>query len=418
MQLTQTYSLNIKTYHTKATSPETTLIVVIPCYNEPHLLNSLQSLYKNHPTKGKVEVITVINSSENVLPNIKQQNNQTLQDALQWTSSLKSSFIHFSFIEATEIPEKIAGVGMARKIGMDEAYKKLDSIKNNEGVIVCFDADATCAENYLSIIENHFNNHPETTGCSIYFEHPIAGNDFSTSIYEGIIQYELHLRYHKEALAFAGLPFAYHTVGSSMAVRANIYHKQGGMNKRKAGEDFYFLQKVIPLGNFSEINNTVVYPSPRVSDRVPFGTGKAMGSWLENKSEQLNSYHFSSFLDLKILLNNAEQFYFSDEVNLPDSITSYLKSIDFQENLEKIRRNATNKSHFVSLFFKWFNAFKVLKYLHFSRDNFYGEQPINQAANLLLNTLKINTSHDVDELLLTYRKLQLKQIKPYQHAKA
>lgn len=410
--------MKIQSYNTVTTSPQTTLIVVIPCYNEPHLLRSLESLCENHPTKGKIEVITVVNSSENVLPNVKQQNDKTLQEALQWTSSQNESFIHFSFIEVSEVPEKVAGVGMARKIGMDEAYKKFSSIKYEQGVIVCFDADATCANNYLSAIENHFNVYPKATGCSIYFEHPISGDEFPEAIYNGIIQYELHLRYHKEALAFAGLPFAYHTVGSSMAVRANIYHKQGGMNKRKAGEDFYFLQKIIPLGNFSEINSTVVYPSPRVSDRVPFGTGKAMSNWLENKSEQLYSYHFSSFLDLKILVNNTKLLYFSDEINFPESIISYFKTIDFKENLEKIRSNATNESHFVSLFFKWFNAFKVLKFLHFSRDNFYGEQPINQAANLLLKTLGYPTNSKVEETLLTYRKIQLRQIKLYTNAKA
>ena len=85
-----------------------------------------------------------------------------------------------------------------------------------------------------------------------------------------------------EAQCHALFPFAFHTIGSSMAVRASSYMRQGGMNKRKAGEDFYFQQKIIPLCGFTECNSTVVYPSPRPSYRVPFGTGRAMLGYLQN----------------------------------------------------------------------------------------------------------------------------------------
>jgi len=139
---------------------------------------------------------------------------------------------------------------------------------------------------FFAEIEKHFEQHSNTPGCSIYFEHPIAGNEFEANIYEGIINYELHLRYYYQALKYCGLQYAFHTVGSSMVVRSSAYQKQGGMNKRKAGEDFYFIHKIIALGNFSELNSTVVYPSPRISDRVPFGTGKAIGDWIEQELEE------------------------------------------------------------------------------------------------------------------------------------
>src|SRR5213594_3575687 len=89
---------------------------------------------------------------------------------------------------------------------------------------------------------------------------------------EAIAAYELHLRYYVRALRYAGFPYAHHTIGSCMAVRADVYKKQGGMNKRQAGEDFYFLQKIIPLGHFTDLTETKVIPSSRPSDRVPFGT--------------------------------------------------------------------------------------------------------------------------------------------------
>ena len=43
---------------------------------------------------------------------------------------------------------------------------------------------------------------------------------------------------------FVGYPDSIYTIGSAFAVRAEAYMKQGGMNRRQAGEDFYFLYKL------------------------------------------------------------------------------------------------------------------------------------------------------------------------------
>jgi len=42
------------------------------------------------------------------------------------------------------------------------------------------------------------------------------------------------------------------------------------MNRKQAGEDFYFIQKLMPLGGYFALNSTAIYPSPRESSRVPF----------------------------------------------------------------------------------------------------------------------------------------------------
>src|SRR5204862_3217619 len=117
----------------------------------------------------------------------------------------------------------------------------------------------------------------------------------------------LHLRYYIQALRYAGFPHAHHTIGSCMAVRAGEYRQQGGMNKRKAGEDFYFLHKIIPLGGFGDLTGTTVYPSPRPSDRVPFGTGKAVRENLPGR--QIKTYPLDAFLDLKQMIARVPKMY-------------------------------------------------------------------------------------------------------------
>jgi hypothetical protein len=219
-----------------------------------------------------------------------------------------------------------------------------------------------------------------------------------------------------------------------MAVRSDAYQKQNGMNKRKAGEDFYFLQKLIPLGNFTVLKTTKIIPSPRVSDRVPFGTGRAMQSWLaaaerdcellsekvdggkghDNKGQlfskggteggiqELLSYHPQSFRDLKVFADAVPKLYVG-ETAFPVSVQGFLYRIDFEGNLVKIKKNSKSSAHFCEVFFKWFNAFKVLKFMHFARDNYYPAIAVFDGANELL-VLNSDLRHpDLKGLLEKYR---------------
>ena len=384
------------------------IVVVIPCCNEPDLNSSLQSLYNCDEPDSAVEVIVVINASESATKEVINQNKQSYNQAIKWRDQHSDKFI-FHFIEENELPKKHAGVGLARKIGMDEAVRRFEKIANHQGIIACFDADAVCEKNYLVELDKHFKENPKSPACSIHFEHPIDGDNFSVANYNGIMQYELHLRYYKNGLTYANLPYAYHTIGSSMAVRSEAYRKQNGMNKRKAGEDFYFLQKLIPLGNFTELKSTKIIPSPRVSDRVPFGTGRAMMSWLDDEQQELLSYNPKSFVDLKLFHEAVSELY-NDKNSIPKSVQEFLATIDFEENLTNIKKNSVSQEHFVELFFKWFNAFKVLKYMHFSRDNFYPDISIHEGANQLLEMMSYLKEQGCEKLLRKYRTIDLAEL--------
>ncbi len=52
------------------------------------------------------------------------------------------------------------------------------------------------------------------------------------------------------SIEVCGVSHAYHTIGSSMAVRCSAYAKIGGMNRRKAGEDFIFYTNLYPRVDF------------------------------------------------------------------------------------------------------------------------------------------------------------------------
>lgn len=392
----------------EAPASELSLIVVIPCCNEPDLNSSLQSLYQCDQPNGNIEVLVVVNASEIASEEILIKNKETVLEGEKWCYHNSQDWIKTFFIEENQLPKKHAGVGLARKIGMDEAVRRFERINKPDGVIVCFDADASCDKNYLVEIENHFVGNQKSSACSIHFEHPLFGDSFSNEIYNGIEDYELHLRYYKNALAYCNLPYAFHTVGSSMAVRSSAYQKQNGMNKRKAGEDFYFLQKMIALGDFTEINSTKVIPSPRTSDRVPFGTGKAMQEIVDSENQNYNIYNIKSFIELRKFTDVIPKLY-SSSIIISAPIQGFLDSIDFNENLEKIRENSVNSEHFTKQFYLWFNAFKVLKLVHFLRDEYYADVNAKKAANDLLELMNLQKVEE-DELIHIYRKIDKKVI--------
>lgn len=385
------------------------LIVVIPAYKEPFLLLSLLSLHKCRLPNCDVEVIVVINDSAADTPETKKINQNTYEQALRWSAKNSTLRRKYFILYQSDLAPKFAGVGLARKIGMDEACYRLEKIRKKKGIIACFDADSRCEESYFMAIENHFERHKSIAACNIYFEHPLTGVEQEEAVYTAIISYELHLRYFINAQRWAGCPFAFHTIGSSMAVRADFYQKQGGMNRRKAGEDFYFLHKFIGLGNFKPLTATTIIPSARVSDRVPFGTGKAIGDILRKKSTYL-TYNFQTFIDLHFFLRRLKKIYNQPDdwtsATLPNSIRKFLIHQQFDEKLQEIHQNTRTFPSFKKRFFHWFNAFMVIKFAHFARDTYYGNMPVNEGAQLLLNQLDIKTpSLSNIDLLKQLRKL-------------
>ena len=395
--------------------PSLNLIVVIPAYREDNLIASLQSLANCTAPTGAVEIIVVLNDSEEDTKKTKKENQKMYEQACAWGLTHSSALRKFHILYHTNLPTRHAGVGLARKIGLDEAVYRFAQISNLKGILSCYDADSDCDKNYLVELEKHFLQQPKLQGCSIYFEHPIKGTDFDENIYQAIIQYELHLRYYIHAQRFAGFPYAFQTIGSSMAVRADAYQQQGGMNRRKAGEDFYFLHKFIPLGQFDELRTTRVIPSPRISERVPFGTGRAIGT-LVGSNEILTTYAPQSFVDLQSLFKVVDQLFKIKPTVLKSliagfstAVQEFLVLIKFSEKLSEIQSNTTNLKSFQQRFFRWFNAFMLMKYLHFCRDNFYDNEPVDTAARWLLKNYHqqpVTNRHQAANLLKRFRKLE------------
>ncbi|MEM1323322.1 MAG: hypothetical protein AAGG75_23855 [Bacteroidota bacterium] len=369
------------------------MVIIIPAFNEPDCQSSLQALADCTPPRCAVEVILLLNDAENSAPHIQALHQQQLPALRQWAEAHNRPGLQFHILHCAKLPARHAGVGLARKIGMDEALRRLLQVKRPDGLLVAFDADSRCTPNYLQAIEQHFAQSPRCPAASLYFEHPLSGCDFPPAIYQAITEYELHLRYFNNAKRYAGFPFAYETVGSAMAVRASAYAQQGGMNRRKAGEDFYFLHKFTPLGHYGEINDTCVIPSPRISDRVPFGTGRAVGQLLDSNIP-LTTYALPTFEALRGFFAAIESWYDCSPaqaeaqlVGLAPPLAQFLVQQQFRDKLEELQRHTSNPASFRQRFFRWFNAFRIMKYVHAAREAAYPAVPVMVAAGQLAEQL-------------------------------
>lgn len=390
------------------------VFVVIPCYNEPDIVTTLDSLAACYPPVAPVSVLIVVNDGADSPEEAVEQNNSTLSSLAKWQTDHTDLFFDVQRIVAHRLPQKWAGVGWARKIGMDEAIRQLAEHDYPDGIIVSFDADSTVSPDYLQSIESAFELNPSCNFFTIYFEHPLNHPQLSAKIREGIIRYELHMRYYRNALKWSGYPHAIHTVGSCFAVKASAYVKQGGMNRRKAGEDFYFLHKLVQLGQYGNICTTTVYPASRSSDRVPFGTGAAMKKWIEGGPELKFTYAPEPFNQLKPFLNSASRFWEIDEneihtslMQLHPSLRLWCENSGIVDELVELKKNCSGLKVFERRFFHLVNAFWILKYLNFAHENYFSQVDLQSAAIHLLHLLKIETNEtgSVENLLMIYRNL-------------
>jgi hypothetical protein len=364
------------------------IAVVIPCYREDEILKTLNSLLVCEEPNNNVEIIVVVNHSVKENSEIKDFNLNSKKEIQNWIVKNRNEKYSFFVLGPLEFPKKWAGVGLARKSGMDEAVLRFNFLNNPNGIVVSLDADTLVEKNYFVAIEKHFKNNKNDVGATINFKHQTR--EVKGRHLEGIQLYEKYMAYYRNSLRFTGYPFPMFTVGSAFAVKAESYVKRGGMNRRQAGEDFYFLQNLAQIGNIGEIVETTVFPSSRLSDRVPFGTGPILKKWLAGEEDLTETYNFQAFEDLKLFFDKKEKLFGISESEylkqiavLPKPVREFLIHSEFWIELKDLNHNCSSQKTFSLRFFHKFNAFKILKFLNFSHEFYYPKKNLMEQLALL-----------------------------------
>ena len=106
------------------------------------------------------------------------------------------------------------GVGLARKTGCDIALKWMSEGAINGEWIHSTDADALLPQDYFQQLDS---SNPYAVAAVYPFRH-IPGADHNCD--EATALYELRLHHYVLGLEYAGSPYAHHTLGSCLAVKA------------------------------------------------------------------------------------------------------------------------------------------------------------------------------------------------------
>jgi hypothetical protein len=395
-------------------------VVVIPVCNES------TDILRPLPTgSGRSLMILVVNEAETAADRVSVANREFADQVharfrMSWQSGEDSGLTLFHdpassrdvlladrFSNGLKLPPK-GGVGQARKIGADLAARLIQQQRVRSPWIHCTDADVRLPQRYFTCIEGLGGSPALKTAALVYpFRHRLAeiikDADGPDSHQQRVMQvtrlYEYSLRYYVAGLGFAGSPYAFHTIGSTMAVNATHYAKVRGFPRRQAGEDFYLLNKLAKVGNIRQLcpesDCEPIEIAARLSDRVPFGTGAATGKImaLENPAREFLLYHPALFGLLRLWLGSLASFWQSRSGEISEILSQRCVSNGVQalpahsagdlqalingledcgaaDALEHAFRQSSDAAQFNRQMHTWFDAFRTLKLIHHLRDHY------------------------------------------------
>lgn len=396
--------------------------LVIPAYKESpeFVLRLLQ-----HPDAEKLCIIIVVNQPQST-PYERHKANQELWTALLGlgapvkisptiykvpTLSGATLYCVDRFTQAHTIPKE-AGVGLARKLGADIATALFERKVFHHPVIFSTDADVHLPDNYFSAQKASYLSRSAGV-CSgwVYDYRHVADPVNPTSVSaerkdvtRATEAYEQAIKYYRDGLVWAGSPYGFHTLGSTLATSILAYCQVRGFPKRPAGEDFYLLNKLAKVGEIENLTHCELLIEARTSNRVPFGTGpatlKILEQWQQN--ETYCYYHPSCFILLKSLLELVDtlaQFQpqgepyskLSDFIQTqgktkfePDQVhllVSTLKALRFEKVLSHTRKQGCSPQQFTKQFHDWFDGFITLKFIRHLSKTIYPDQPLDTCVD-------------------------------------
>lgn len=386
--------------------------VVIPALAEVNsLFATLTSLAQNPPELlERFLVLVVVNHREDAA-DADKADNFTLLRRLAAGDGVQSG-LNLAWVDAAspgrELPAKGGGVGLARKIGFDLALPHLD-FTGPSPVLVSLDADTLVGGDYLAAILDHFRTTREG-GAVLPFRHQPGANPAEAA---AIRRYELFLRHYILGLSLAGSPYAYHSIGSALACSASAYVKAGGMNRRNAGEDFYFLQQLAKTTGVAPLTGTTVFPSSRPSGRVPFGTGRAVSRLLAGDRQAVRFYPPAVFAILGGWLTLATENWkergdvlLGQTRSLSAHLASFLAGHDFSDIWDRLGRQHRQRETLISAFHGWFDGLRSLRLIHHLCLCEHPRIEAEQAISCLLGLAGLEPAVDPERQLDLLRGLQ------------
>ena len=285
------------------------------------------------------------------------------------------------------------GVGLARKIGNDAVLAISAAGRIASPWLHNTDADVLLPRDYFDQIEPI---DPAGVGCAVYFYDHRFEED--PNLAEAARLYEISLRYYVLGLAWAGSPYAYQSMGSCLAIPRDAYAAVRGFPRKNAAEDFYVLDKLAKVGTIARLGGAPLILEGRPSDRVPFGTGRALRDLIGKKRGGLDGFrlehplvfaHLAEWLrilgDVARTGGGMEDAFARIPRGNPffraDVLETALRGLDAFAAVREAAAATRDPDALLRRLHTWFDAFRTLKLVHALRDNGFPSTGWRQALS-------------------------------------
>ena len=334
--------------------------VALPILNESENISNLVSCFRDQEYLS-FKIVVCVNQYDDWWQDEEKINecndNQKSLRFLQFISDIDIHVID-RCSRGVGWPKKKGGVGWARKTIMDYISEKA----NKEDLIVSVDADTYYPPDYLKSIIDFFSDNKKLIGLSIPYYHKL-NNDITDRL---ILRYEIYMRYYLLNMIRINNPFCFTALGSAMAFPVWAYRKAGGLTPVAAGEDFYFLQKLVKIGVIGIWASTIAYPSPRFSDRVSFGTGPAL---IKGNGGNWDSYPHYNPKDFDKVDQTYKLFKGLYNADMDTPMDVFLLEQTKSGNIwDPFRKNYTDEVNFIKACRNKVDGLRILQYLRKEHD--------------------------------------------------
>lgn len=184
-------------------------------------------------------------------------------------------------------PPRDAYVGYARKLLMDEAYKRLIGLGRPRGVIASTDGDTQVSSTWIAATLQEISEGADAVGGRIVTDRVSRSQlcDRAKSFFLREVGYRslvAELEHYLDPNPYDPLPRHYQHYGASLAVTAEAYAVAGGMPPVRTPEDEAFYQSLVRMdAKFRHSPSVKVTTSARASGRSPVGLANQLREWTE-----------------------------------------------------------------------------------------------------------------------------------------
>lgn len=357
-------------------------VVIIPaCGETAHFLDDVFDNVKGY----SVLVVLIVNrpdehaktnlwfeKNNKLINRVKKNAKQDIQSAHGHHLLINKSGIDCLLLDFNSDPfPKQEGVGLARKIAADTALELIQRKQIKQPWIFSTDADVKLPADYFDIVENI---KPGYSAICLDFQH-VSNCKESMKLQK---LYDFKLRYYQKGIQYINSCYHYIPLGSTLIVNEKSYVQVRGFPCKSGGEDFYILNKLAKVGHVFQPEKPVIQINIRFSDRVPFGTGPALQKLSDENTTPL-FYHPEIFHIIKYWRHNLIDYFKTH--TLPVNDCNLNQNWQIRELLAKAIKQYKTYQHWLKFIDDWLDAFKILKSVHFLREQW----PSLQMEELMVN---------------------------------